>query len=69
MTGRKTIHVTIDPCGRPTIDAQGFTGQSCKKATKPLEDALGVTPGTSEVMVKPEINLPDQQSGQMTMGM
>jgi len=69
MTGQKTIRVTIDPCGRPTIDAQGFQGQGCKKATKPIEDALGATDDSSEVMEKPEINMPEENQGGMTLGL
>ena len=68
MTGKRTIQVTIDPCGRPTIDAKGFTGQGCKKATKPIEDALGATSDSSTVTHKAEINLPEQQSSGMTLG-
>jgi hypothetical protein len=68
MTAKRTITVTIDPCGRPTIDAKGFTGQGCKKATKPIEDALGASSGSSTVTNKPEINLPEQQNNGMTQG-
>lgn len=39
MNGKKII-VKIDKAGRPTIEAQGFTGSSCQQATKPLEDAF-----------------------------
>lgn len=34
----KTIKVKIDPAGNPTIDAEGFTGDACKKATQGIED-------------------------------
>ena len=36
----KTISIKIDPLGKPTIEASGFTGEACLSATKPLEDAL-----------------------------
>lgn len=50
----KTITVTIDKTGKPTIEAHGFQGGACKAATKPLEDAL--SGGDQEVVVeKPEM--------------
>lgn len=50
----KTITVTIDKQGKPTIEANGFLNGSCKAATKPLEDALS---GKDEKIVtdKPEM--------------
>lgn len=39
----KTINVVIAPDGSIRIDAVGFKGADCEKATKFLEDALGVT--------------------------
>lgn len=38
----KTITVTIDPSGKSTVEADGFTGKSCTEATLALEKALGV---------------------------
>ena len=35
------INVDIAPDGSLKIDAVGFTGSDCEKATKFLEDALG----------------------------
>lgn len=55
MTGKR-IKVTIDPVGRPTIDAQGFVGTSCQAATKPIEDALAEVGGELVVTEKPELN-------------
>ena len=37
----KTIIVDISPAGNVTIDAQGFTGEECVKATEQIEIALG----------------------------
>jgi hypothetical protein len=37
----KTITITIDKDGKPTIEAHGFSGGDCLKFTKPIEDALG----------------------------
>ena len=69
MTGQKTIRVTIDPCGRPKIDAMGFTGASCSKATKPIEDALGAKPGEATMVAKPEMHQPETNQGGMTLGL
>jgi hypothetical protein len=38
----RTIEVTIDPEGGITIEATGFRGNACEKATKEIEEALGV---------------------------
>lgn len=37
----KTIHVTVDPTGKIEIEAVGFRGADCEKATAFLEQALG----------------------------
>ncbi len=37
----KTLDVLIDPAGRLTINANGFDGADCEKATAFLEQALG----------------------------
>ena len=42
---KPTIENMIDPTGEITIDAVGFKGADCEKATKFLEEALGVIGG------------------------
>ena len=37
----KTIEVIVQPDGRLKIDAVGFQGANCEKATAFLEEALG----------------------------
>ena len=37
----KSIEIIIQPDGELKIDAVGFAGSDCEKATKFLEDALG----------------------------
>lgn len=37
----KTIRVLISPKGEVTVDTKGFTGSSCRDASKFLEEALG----------------------------
>ena len=38
----KRIEVTVSPEGATSIKTTGFTGSSCKDATRDLERALGV---------------------------
>jgi len=42
---KPTIEIIIGPTGEITIDAVGFKGADCQKATKFLEEALGVIGG------------------------
>jgi hypothetical protein len=39
----KTIEITVSPEGSVSIKTAGFTGSSCKDATRDLERALGVS--------------------------
>ena len=48
---KRTIEVTVSPRGEILIDAVGFKGADCEKATRFLEEALGVV-GTKQK--KPE---------------
>ena len=38
----KTIQITVTPEGSVSIKTSGFTGGSCRDATRDLERALGV---------------------------
>jgi hypothetical protein len=38
----KTIEITVSPEGVTSIKTAGFTGSSCKDATRDLERALGL---------------------------
>ncbi len=40
---QKRIEITVSPAGATSIRAVGFSGVSCKDATRDLENALGVT--------------------------
>jgi hypothetical protein len=42
MKANRSIEVTVSPRGDITIDAVGFKGADCEKATRFLEEALGV---------------------------
>lgn len=48
---KRTIEVIISPSGDISINALGFKGADCEKATKALEEALGVV---SNRVKKPE---------------
>ena len=37
----KTIEITVSPIGDISIEAVGFQGADCEKATRFLEEALG----------------------------
>jgi hypothetical protein len=41
-TTTKTIEVTVSPEGATSIKTSGFTGSSCRDATRDLERALGL---------------------------
>jgi len=38
----KTIHLIIDPQGQVRLETKGFTGASCREASKAIEQALGL---------------------------
>jgi hypothetical protein len=41
-TTTKTIEITVSPEGATSIKTSGFTGSSCRDASRDLERALGV---------------------------
>ncbi len=42
-TNEKKIEITVSPEGATSIKTVGFTGGSCRDATRDLERALGVS--------------------------
>ena len=54
----KKIIITIDKIGNPTIEAEGFVGESCKDATKGLIAAFG---GKTKIEDKPEILMMEEE--------
>jgi hypothetical protein len=38
----RTIEITIDAAGIVSIETTGFRGNACEKATKEIEEALGL---------------------------
>lgn len=51
----KTITITIGTNGNVNIEASGYTGGSCVKATQPLKDQLIGEQPTNQAL-KPEYN-------------
>ncbi len=37
----KTIEITVSPTGESKVETKGFTGSSCRDASKFIEQALG----------------------------
>jgi hypothetical protein len=42
MSTTKTIEITVSPDGATSIKTSGFTGGSCRNATRDMERALGI---------------------------
>lgn len=63
----KQVIVTVSPTGKVKIDAKGFTGNSCEKATEQLHVVLGG--GTAAVKKrKPEFFAKDTSANRATLG-
>ena len=61
----KTIEITVSPLGATTIKTSGFTGMSCKDATRELERALGVA---SKETLLPEFYQQQAQQNRLSQG-
>ena len=61
----KTIEITVSPEGATSIKTTGFTGGSCRDATKDLEQALGVS-GRETLL--PEFYVQTQSGEQIRQG-
>jgi hypothetical protein len=61
----KTIAITVSPEGAVSIKTTGFTGSSCKDATRELERALGVA---SKETLLPEFHLQQSQQNRLSQG-
>jgi len=62
---KPTLEILIQPDGKITIDALGFSGPDCEQATKFLETALGLT---SEKRRKPEYHQSRRGQNQQRLG-
>jgi hypothetical protein len=59
----KQIIIDISPAGSVKVDAQGFNGVGCAKATEMIEIAIGGA-GAKKSKKKPEYFVPGGQSNQ-----
>lgn len=57
------IIIDISPAGGIKIEAQGFTGSACAKATEQIEIVLG---GGAKRKEKPEFSMPPLANSQNT---
>ena len=62
---KKTIEITVKASGEIQIDAVGFKGADCDRATKFLEEALGQVSGKER---KPEYLQASQLARQHHLG-
>jgi hypothetical protein len=62
---KRTIEILVSPNGDISINAIGFQGADCEKATKALEEALGVV---SRREKKPEYYARAKARTQQTLG-
>jgi hypothetical protein len=62
---KRTIEIIISASGELQIDAVGFIGTDCEKATRFLEEALGVV---GERRKKPEYHQHGTRANQQTLG-
>lgn len=61
----KTIEIIVSPIGDISIDAVGFKGADCEKATKFLEEALGIA---GQKQKKPEYHQRNVSNRQQRLG-
>jgi hypothetical protein len=64
-TTTKTIEITVSPEGSVSIKTAGFTGSSCRDATRDIEGALGVA-GREHLL--PEFYAQAQSGEQLRQG-
>lgn len=57
----KQVTIDISPAGSVRVEAQGFQGVGCDKATEMIEVAIGGA-GTKKKTKKPEYYVPGGQS-------
>ena len=62
---KKTIEVIVSPNGEIQIDSVGFNGADCERATRFLEQALGVVSNRAK---KPEYHARNASINQQRLG-
>jgi hypothetical protein len=61
----KKIEITVSPEGAVSLKTTGFSGSSCKDATRELERALGIT---GKETLLPEFHLQHSQQSRLSQG-
>ena len=61
----KTIEITVSPEGSVSVKTNGFSGSSCRDATRELERALGIS---SRETLLPEFHAQAQAGQQVRQG-
>jgi len=56
----KTIEVIISPTGETSVQTKGFTGSTCREASKALERALGVAQSDTPTGEMYQVQVADQ---------
>lgn len=62
---KPTIEIVVSPAGEFTVEGVGFKGADCEKATKFIEEALGVA---SRKVHKPEFHQRAKVAQQQNLG-
>ena len=62
---KRTIEIIVSPIGEISIDAVGFKGPDCERATAFLEEALGAVANKTK---KPEFHQSAQKSHHQRLG-
>ncbi|NBR88091.1 MAG: DUF2997 domain-containing protein [Verrucomicrobia bacterium] len=62
---KPTIEIIVSPTGEFTIEGVGFKGAGCEKATRFLEEALGVVTSKEK---KPEFHQQARSQQQQQLG-
>ena len=60
----KTIEITVSPTGETKVETKGFTGGSCREASRLIEQALGLKSAeqmTAEFYQQPPIQETQQE--------
>ena len=61
----KTIEILVSPIGDIRVEAVGFRGPECEKATRFIEEALGQVQARQK---KPEFHAAARRTSQQTVG-
>ena len=63
-----TIQIIIDPQGQVRLQTKGFTGASCREASRSLEQALGLTESDRSTSEMYQQATAQEQEQQKTIG-